>query len=227
VSDTGVAVLRVLERGAQFAHEIAAAMGATIHDVREALGELVWAGLVASDGFAGLRSTWAPSSHGRSTGSGGRWARLDEEPASPEPWRRRDDRDAALELYARTLLNRYGIVCRRLLTREPFPIAWRELLRVYRRLEARGEVRGGRFVTGVSGEQFALPEAVAMAREVRRRKSSGEVVTISAADPLNLCGILDGGDRIPAVASTSIVFRDGIHVPAVIEENVADAAHSA
>jgi ATP-dependent Lhr-like helicase len=149
--------------------------------------------------------------YGETTGrfaAGGRWARLDEARVA--------DRDAAIELYARALLQRYGIVCRRLLVREPFAIAWRELLRVYRRLEARGDIRGGRFVSGIPGEQFALPDAVAMAREVRRRKVSGELVTISAADPLNLCGILDGGDRIPAVASTQIAFRDGVQVSRTI-----------
>ena len=210
VSDLGKSVLTVLERGAQFAQGIADAAKMTVHDVREALSELVWAGLVTSDGFAGLRSMCSPSPARRPAGygatAGGRWSKLETEPPAG------GDREAAVELYARTLLQRYGIVCRRLLVREPFAIAWRELLRVYRRLEARGEIRGGRFVSGVSGEQFALPEAVAMAREVRRRKPSGEVVTISAADPLNLCGILDGGERIPAVASTAIVFRDGLRV---------------
>ena len=225
ISDLGKQALAVLERGAQFAHEIAAAMGATVNDAREALAELVWAGLVASDGFAGVRSTWDPPSPRRApAASGGRWSRLVE----------RDDtidRETLVEQYARTLLNRYGIVCRRLLAREPFAVPWRELLRVYRRLEARGEIRGGRFISGVPGEQFALPDAVAMAREVRRRKPGGETVTISAVDPLNLCGILDGGERVAAIASALITFRDGVRVPAAIienqGENVAHAAHSA
>ena len=203
VSDLGRQVLAVLDRGAQFAHEIAAAMGATVHDVREALAELVWAGLVASDGFAGLRSTWESSP--RASG-GGRWSRV--EAAANDAGNRED----LVEHYARTLLRRYGIVCRRLLEREPFAVPWRELLRVYRRLEARGEIRGGRFISGVSGEQFALPDAVALAREVRRRKPGGETVTISAVDPLNLCGIIDGGTRVPSLASTLITFRDGVRV---------------
>jgi ATP-dependent Lhr-like helicase len=217
ISDLGTQVLAVLERGAQFAHEIAAAMGATVHDAREALAELVWAGLVASDGFAGLRSTWDSTTRN----SGGRWSRLDVEAGDAI------DRESLVDLYARALLNRYGIVCRRLLVREPFPVPWRELLRVLRRLEARGEIRGGRFISGVPGEQFALPDAIAMAREVRRRKPQGETVTISAVDPLNLCGILDGGERVAAVASTLITFRDGVRVTAPIEENLADAAHTA
>jgi ATP-dependent Lhr-like helicase len=98
---------------------------------------------------------------------------------------------------------------------------------VYRRLEARGEIRGGRFIAGVPGEQFALPDAVAMAREVRRRKPQGETITISAVDPLNVCGILDGGERVTAVASTRIAFRDGVRVTTGIEENLANAAHTA
>ena len=119
------------------------------------------------------------------------------------------EREAAVEAYAHTLLQRYGIICRRLLTREPYAVPWRELLRVYRRLEACGDVRGGRFVSGLPGEQFALPEAVELARHIRRTRPMGETVAISAADPLNLCGIITAGDRIPAIAATRIVYRDG------------------
>jgi ATP-dependent Lhr-like helicase len=169
--------------------------------VRVALSELVWAGLVASDGFAGLRAMFgSPPAPARSQ-AGGRWARLEEETTN---------RESALDLYAQTLLQRYGIVCRRLLARESYGIRWRELLPIYRRLEARGEVRGGRFVSGLPGEQFALPDAVAMARDVRRRKPDGETITISAADPLNLIGIITAGERLPAVAGTPITYRDGV-----------------
>jgi ATP-dependent Lhr-like helicase len=104
-------------------------------------------------------------------------------------------------------------MCRRLMAREPYAVPWRELLHVYRRLEARGDVRGGRFVSGLPGEQFALPEAVELARQVRRTKPTGEPVVISAADPLNLCGIITPGEKIPAVASTQITFRDGSPQP--------------
>jgi ATP-dependent Lhr-like helicase len=107
---------------------------------------------------------------------------------------------------------RYGIVCRRLMTREPYGVPWRELLRVFRRLEARGEIRGGRFIAGIPGEQFALPEAVEQVREIRRQAPSGEPIVISAADPLNLAGILTDGERVPAVASTRILYRDGVVV---------------
>ena len=222
VSDTGRAVLAVLDgKGAQFVHEIAASLDADSSLIRDTLAELVWAGLVASDGFAGLRAIWGDSSpapsrlfRGRSTGAiaspGGRWS-LQEDPSSA------CDRDEAVEAYALVLLRRYGIMCRRLLAREPYAVPWRELLRVYRRLEARGDVRGGRFVSGLPGEQFALPEAVELARQIRRTKSNDDIITISAADPLNLCGILSAGDRIPAVAATQITFRNGIAQPLAVD----------
>ena len=208
ITGIGMTVLRALDdRGAQFVHEIVAATALPVTDVRDALAELAWAGLVASDGFAGLRAMWAAPAHPRRAGTpgGGRWARLT---AAGDT-----DREAAVEQYAWALLHRYGIMCRRLLTREPFAVPWRELLRVYRRLEARGEVRGGRFVSGLPGEQFALPEAVELARRVRRSPPSGEAITISAADPLNLCGIVIAGERVPALASARITFRDGVPVP--------------
>jgi ATP-dependent helicase Lhr and Lhr-like helicase len=218
ISDLGKPVLAVLERGARFVHEIAAAIYGTANDVREALAELVWAGLVASDGFGGLRSTWDST---LPTRGGGRWSRLDAGLESAV------DRESALETYARALLRRYGIVCRRLLAREPFAVTWRELLRVFRSLEARGEIRGGRFVSGLAGEQFALADAVALAREIRRRRPDGETITISAVDPLNLCGIVDGGERIASIASTMITFCDGVHVRDRVEETQHHAAHSA
>src|SRR5262249_47117545 len=118
-------------------------------------------------------------------------------------------REAAVETQARVLLERYGVVFRRMLTRETNAATWRGLTNVYRRLEAGGEIRGGRFVTGVSGEQFALPDAVERLREVRRSGRDGRLITISAADPLNLTGVLTAGDRIRAVTRTRIVYRDG------------------
>jgi ATP-dependent Lhr-like helicase len=110
---------------------------------------------------------------------------------------------------------RYGVVFRRLLTREPNAAPWRALTRVYRRLEARGEIRGGRFVSGMSGEQFALPDAVDRLREIRRTENHGRLLVISAADPLNLAGIVTAGDRIRAIGSTRIVYRDGIPLAAL------------
>jgi len=129
-------------------------------------------------------------------------------------------REAAADTQARTLLRRYGIVFRKVLAREANVLPWRELARVYRRLEARGEIRGGRFVTGMSGEQFALPDAVERLREIRRSPSSGRVHVISAADPLNLAGIVTTGERVRAVASSRIAYRDGIPLAALEGEYV-------
>ena len=214
IGDLGQRVLAVLcDKGAQFAHEIAGVLAVPVEDVRIALGELVWAGLISSDGFSGLNAILTdaaapgafPARGTRTiTSSGGRWSRL------PDDARDEATREQAVERFAWVLLQRYGIVCRRLLTREPFVVAWRELLRVYRRLEARGDIRGGRFVAGVPGEQFALPEAVELARRVRRTPPTGERITLSAADPLNLCGIVTAGDRVPAIASATVTFQDGV-----------------
>jgi ATP-dependent Lhr-like helicase len=120
-----------------------------------------------------------------------------------------------LHLLARVLLRRYGVIFRRLLAREGVVATWRELVRVYRRLEARGEIRGGRFVTGVSGEQFALPEAVEQLREIRRSGLDDRLITISAADPLNLTGILTSDDRIRVSTGTRLVYRNGVAVAAM------------
>jgi ATP-dependent Lhr-like helicase len=150
----------------------------------EALDELVDVGLVTADGFLG-RS--------------GRWSVV----PAPQP---------DVQVQARALLLRYGVVFRRLTTREPNMAPWRDLARELRRLEARGEIRGGRFVNGMSGEQFALPEAVERLREIRRQGVDGNVVVISAVDPLNLTGILVSGDRIRAIPSTRIGYRDGVAV---------------
>ena len=125
------------------------------------------------------------------------------------------DRETAVELQARTLLKRYGIVFRRLLAREANVAPWRELIRVYRRLEARGEIRGGRFVSGMSGEQFALDGAVERLREIRRTPADGVCLVISAADPLNLAGIVTAGDKVRAIAPTRIAYLDGVPVAAM------------
>jgi ATP-dependent Lhr-like helicase len=173
-----------------------------------AIAELAAAGLVTSDGFAGLRLLVRGGSTFRG-GPAGRWSAisLDESTAT---------RERAVEAWAWALLRRYGVVFRRLLTREPALAPWRELTRVYRRLEARGEIRGGRFVAGMSGEQFALPDAVERLREVRRTPPNGRLITISAADPLNLAGIVTAGERVRAAASTRMAFCDGVAI-AVME----------
>ncbi|WP_313089492.1 DEAD/DEAH box helicase [Pseudomonas sp.] len=194
-------------------------------ELEDALGELVAVGLVNADSFAGLRALLAPAAkRSRSTrqsrggafiggmADAGRWALVRKgTPASVETSVRRPALDPeALEHIAMTLLRRYGVVFWRLLDREADWLPpWRELLRVYHRLEARGDIRGGRFVAGVPGEQFALPEAVGLLREVRKRPLAGEMIAVSAVDPLNQVGTLLPGERVPATAGNRILYRDG------------------
>jgi ATP-dependent Lhr-like helicase len=211
------AAQRVLEhlriQGASFAQEIRAACSLSDADCRAALGELVAEGLIASDGFAGLRAIAGSTSQRPASGdSAGRWSVL------PGAVRLRPDtteRDDAVKALAWTLLSRYGVVFRRLLAREVTGVTWRELVRVYRTLEARGEIRGGRFVSGMSGEQYALPDAVDRLREVRRSGPDEALMAISAADPLNLTGIVTLGDRVRTAAGNRIVYRSGIPVMAM------------
>jgi ATP-dependent Lhr-like helicase len=212
----GAAARRVLDvlraRGASFPRELAAAC-APEDDVHAAIGELVAAGQAASDGFDGLRGIMRgadgrAAARNRRANSAGRWSALRVDAGS-------DEREGAVHTQAWALLRRYGVVFRRLLTREANAAPWRELTRVYRRLEARGEIRGGRFVSGMSGEQFALPDAVDRLRAVRRTAVDGTLVTISTADPLNLAGLVTAGDRIRASATGRIVYRDGAPVAAL------------
>jgi ATP-dependent helicase Lhr and Lhr-like helicase len=209
-------------RGASFFNEIATACGAEEAAMRAAIGELVSAGLVTSDGFAGLRAiarARRPDGAPRDRGvdSAGRWSvlrpRITTDSASGP--RITADHERAVEVQARALLRRYGVVFRRLLARETNAAPWRELAHVYRRLEARGEIRGGRFVTGMSGEQFALADAVDRLREVRRTPPDGRLIAISAADPLNLAGILTPGDRVPARSGSRLVYRNGVPLAAM------------
>ncbi|HSC30015.1 MAG TPA: hypothetical protein VLD67_22230, partial [Vicinamibacterales bacterium] len=206
-------VLDVLRRrGASFFNELRHDCALDADATRAAIGGLVAAGLAASDGFSGLRALiWSAQgrvhSANRRAAFAGRWTAIQ---AAPAP------RDAALETQAWTLLRRYGVVFRRLLARETLASPWRDLVRVYRRLEARGEIRGGRFVSGMSGEQFALPSAVERLREVRRTRPDGRLITISTADPLNLVGIVTAGDRIRAAGRNRLVYRDG--VPLAVRE---------
>ncbi|AHL76494.1 ATP-dependent DNA helicase [Stutzerimonas stutzeri] len=196
-------------------------------ELEDALGELVAVGLVNADSFAGLRALLAPAakrsrSSRQSRGGAfiggmadaGRWALVRKATATtadPAPARRPPLDPEALEHIAMVLLRRYGVVFWRLLDREADWLPpWRDLLRVYHRLEARGEIRGGRFVAGLPGEQFALPEAVGLLREIRKRPLSGEMIAVSAVDPLNQVGTLLPGERVPAVAGNRILYRDGV-----------------
>jgi ATP-dependent Lhr-like helicase len=223
VSEVGNQVLGFLHaRGASFSRDIMSGCALPEHAVRPALAELAAAGLVASDGFAGLRAI--VRNHTHLSDRAGRWSAIGRpaepdatavlQPATPAAGRAHSD-SAAVEMQAWALLRRYGVVFRRLLTREACPTPWRSLTRAYRRLEARGEIRGGRFVTGMSGEQFALPDAVTNLREVRRTPRDGKLVAISAADPLNLTGILDSGDRVRTTPSNRVVYCDGVPVAAL------------
>ena len=198
--------------GASFAQDISAGLKLLPSQVDEALWRLVAGGHVTADGFAALRGLIAGSDKRRTSSpfhrrermvaQAGRWSLLRAVRTDADP----------VEARARQLLARYGVVCRELLAREPMAPPWRELLSCYRRLEARGEVRGGRFVAGLLGEQYALPEAVEALRRVRATASTGELLAISACDPLNLAGILTPGARVPAVPGNRVVFRDGVPV---------------
>jgi len=130
------------------------------------------------------------------------------------------NRDLAIETFARVLLHRYGIVFRCLLERESLRVSWFELGRVCRRLEARGEIRGGYFVSGVSGEQFALSEAIGLLRSIRKTAPKGELIAISGADPLNLAGILTPGPRITCVTANRLLLRDGVPIAALEAGNI-------
>jgi ATP-dependent Lhr-like helicase len=208
------------QRGASFFADIVRATGMLKSEVETALWELVAAGLLTADGFDNLRALIDPKRRsGQGSGktsrprhSAGRWSLL----YSSE----NQDRNRALEATCWMLLRRYGIVFRELLTRETILPKWRELLITLRRLEDRGEVRGGRFVGNFLGEQFALPVAVESLRAMRNRQPSGEVVTVSAADPLNLVGIIVPGERVPANSGKVVAFRDGIALPSEDVTNV-------
>jgi ATP-dependent Lhr-like helicase len=215
---TGV-LLHLQTHGASFATEIASACDLTDEELRGAIAELVASGAISSDGFEGLRAIVGTMPHratarlNRSSASG-RWF-LVRKPTERNERPEQSEREIAIETFAWTLLRRYGVIFRRLLAREALDVPWRELARVYRRLEARGEVRGGRFVAGMSGEQFALPDAVERLREIRRSTHDDRLITISAADPLNLTGIIAGEERIRASAANRIVYRNGIPVAAM------------
>ncbi|MGY8820382.1 MAG: DEAD/DEAH box helicase [Pseudomonadales bacterium] len=219
-------------QGALFFDELQQEARLLRSELEDALGELVAVGLVNADSFAGLRALLAPAAkRSRSTrqsrggafiggmADAGRWALVRKgTPAPFETSARRHALDPeALEHIAMTLLRRYGVVFWRLLDREADWLPpWRDLLRVYHRLEARGDIRGGRFVAGVPGEQFALPEAVGLLREVRKRPLAGEMIAISAVDPLNQVGTLLPGERVPAIAGNRILYRDGVPLALLI-----------
>jgi ATP-dependent Lhr-like helicase len=201
------------QRGASFFADIVRGSGRLKAEVETALWELVAAGLITADGFDNLRSLIDPkrrSGHGsgkmaRPRHSAGRWSVL--YAGAPS------DRSDAVEATCWMLLRRYGVVFREVLTRETILPRWRELLVMLRRLEDRGEIRGGRFVSGFLGEQFALPMALESLRSFRNVPQDGETITLSAADPLNFAGILVPGERVTANSAKFVAFRDGVAIP--------------
>ncbi len=219
------------EHGASFFDEMVTGAHLLRTELEDALAELVARGRVNCDSFAGLRALLVPQSKRPSAYSrrgrraalfgiedAGRWtltrrAVVASMPAKIEP--------EAIEHIARTLLRRYGVVCWRLLEREAAWLPpWRDLLRVYHRLEARGELRGGRFVAGLSGEQFALAEAITVLRQVRKREHDGAMISLSALDPLNLVGTLLPGAKVPRQLGARLVLRDGLPLASLVAGNV-------
>jgi len=214
LSSTATAVLQLLrQRGASFFADIVRATGKLKSEIEMALWELVAAGLLTADGFDNLRALIDPKRRsGQGSGknarprhSAGRWSLLHSGEIH--------DRAKSLEAICWMLLRRYGIVFRELLTRESILPKWREILVTLRRLEDRGEVRGGRFVSGFLGEQFAVPVAVESLRALRHQQPSGEPVSVAAADPLNLVGIVVPGERVAANSGRFVTFRDGVALP--------------
>jgi len=224
LSHSARAVLEILDtRGASFFGDLVNATGMLRSEVEKGLAEVVAWGLVTADSFAGLRALLVPSDRRRPLAAGsfrrrgrtaafgvetaGRWSRVSSGAVVSE--------EQVAEAVAWQLLRRYGVVFRLLVARESLLAPWRGVLRVYRRLEARGEVRGGRFVAGFSGEQYALPEAIGSLRAVRRDAAdpgNAELVAVSGADPLNLAGIITPGDMVAAVAGNRVLYRNGIPV---------------
>jgi ATP-dependent Lhr-like helicase len=218
------------DHGASFFDELLGGTRLLHTELEDALGELVASGLVTSDSFSGLRALLVPSSkrppqhrrRGRRASlfgiaDAGRWAIVRRTAAAAKI----DADGEVAELVARTLLKRYGVVCWRLLANEAAWLPpWRELLRVFHRLEARGEIRGGRFIAGLSGEQFALPEAVASLRAIRQKKPDGQWISVCGADPLNLVGSVLAGTTVPALATSRVLYRDGVPVAKLVAGEV-------
>jgi ATP-dependent Lhr-like helicase len=226
------------ERGALFHSELGSSSNRLPVEIEEGLWDLVTRGLVSADGFQAVRSLlgsrdrWARTASKRRTKRGlrrgtrgsasaeGRWS-LFPGPNSGEA--KEVDSDELAEAIAEQLLARYGVVFRDLVARETLAVPWREIAWAFRRMEARGSIRGGRFVSGFVGEQYALPGAVDALRRTRKIGRKGEVVRLSACDPLNLVGIITPGPRVPALRGGEVVFLDGLPVT---EDVVVTAANN-
>jgi ATP-dependent Lhr-like helicase len=219
--------------GASFFDDIAEGTHLLRAELEDALAELVVRGRVSCDSTAGLRALLVPPSRreararrGRGAArrgleDAGRWSLLRAPAAADDA----SLSSAAVEHVARVLLRRYGVICWRLLEREAAWLPpWRELVRVYRRLEARGEIRGGRFIAGLSGEQYALPDAVAWMREIRRRGDAARdprLVCLAASDPANLVGGVVHGPKVPRIAGARVLWRDGVPVATSVAGEIA------
>lgn len=210
--------------GASFFADLQSETALLKSQLEEALGELAAWGLITADSFQGLRTLITPQKilQRRSKrypiyepfAAAGRWSLIRAGRADDS------ERQQHCEHIARVLLQRYGVVFRKLLEQEDTVPSWRELLYVYRRMEARGELRGGRFVQGFSGEQYALPEAVDSLRDIRKQPKTGDLLAISAADPLNLTGVITAGQRIPTLHSQRILYRDGVPIAINVQGKV-------
>ncbi|MGJ7558105.1 DEAD/DEAH box helicase [Variovorax sp. RB3P1] len=220
------------QHGACFFDEIASGTRLLPVEIEEALTELVAKGRARCDSYAGLRALLVPASKRASADTrrrrrtplfgiedAGRWT-LVRPPAEAETMTASSAE--AMEQVVHVLLRRYGVICWRLLDREAAWLPpWRDLVRVCRRLEARGEIRGGRFIAGVSGEQFALPEAVASMRQVRRQPGDGALIALAASDPANLLGSIVPGPKVPRVAGSRVLYRDGVPIATSVAGEIA------
>jgi ATP-dependent Lhr-like helicase len=228
-ADTELVLKTLAERGALFFGEIVRQTGLLKSRVEQALGELVSHGWVTADSFEGLRALLTPQEKRARFGDvgrprrhrvvtsieyAGRWSLLRNYQQTVETHGAGQDGEA-VQTFARVLLRRYGVVFRKILDREALHVSWFELGRAYRQMEARGEIRGGHFVSGVSGEQFALPEAIGHLRSLRKTERMRDLISLSGSDPLNLVGILTPGARIPALWRNRILLRDGVPVAAL------------
>ena len=225
----GSRALRVVqflaEHGASFFDQIADGARLLRTELEDALSELVARGHVSCDSYSGLRALLVPAARRSASQSGrprravmygiadaGRWSLTRRVSASGEPACTVPSPES-VEHVARILLRRYGVICWNMLEREPSWLPpWRDLVRTYRRLEARGEIRGGRFIAGLSGEQFALPEAITLMRQVRRQAEDTSLVCLSASDPANLLGTVIPGEKIARVAGSRVLYRGGVPI---------------
>jgi ATP-dependent helicase Lhr and Lhr-like helicase len=224
-SNNALLVHRCLtEKGACFFDQIVEGTKLFKVQVEDAVSELVAAGMITSDSYTGLRALLVPSKY-RLNGNrkqiaftmeqAGRWSLSEGLKESDQA-----DEKNYLEMTARALLRRYGVVFRKIADHENITPPWRDLVRYYRTMEARGEIRGGRFVDGVWGEQFALPEAVVSLRQIRKEEKTGRLISLSASDPLNMQGLITPGKKLSAYSGNRILYKDGVPVAMLESDEV-------